>query len=216
MLFSIFQNPIQIVYMLPALLLCLTAHEWGHAYVALRCGDPTARDLGRLTFNPLKHIDPIGFIMLMLAGFGWAKPVPVNPRNFRKPRRDNILVSLAGVTMNLILLIIAILLYGLLFGLWPQLGQYVGLFWVLVYFMVFNATLFIFNLLPIAPLDGSHILEAVFGRVIPQSFFAFLRRYGFLILLVLLITGALDPLFSFVNTGVLVLANRLAGFISLL
>ena len=83
---QLFQNPLQFLYILPAILIGLTVHEWAHAYAAYRLGDPTAKNLGRMTLNPLAHIDPIGFVMLLLVGFGWAKPVPVTPRNFKNYR----------------------------------------------------------------------------------------------------------------------------------
>lgn len=98
------------LYRAPAVLLALTLHEVAHGFVALKCGDPTARDLGRLSLNPLKHLDPIGTAFLFLLGFGWAKPVPVNPNNFRRGRRDDVLVSLAGVTTNFILFVLGTLL----------------------------------------------------------------------------------------------------------
>ncbi len=108
------QNPrgflLFMLYRAPAVLLALTLHEVAHGYVALRSGDPTARDLGRLSLNPLKHLDPVGTIFLFLLGFGWAKPVPVNPNNFRRGRRDDALVSLAGVTTNFILFVLGTLL----------------------------------------------------------------------------------------------------------
>lgn len=108
------QNPrgflLFMLYRAPAVLLALTLHEVAHGYVALRAGDPTARDLGRLSLNPLKHLDPIGTIFLFLLGFGWAKPVPVNPNNFRRGRRDDVLVSLAGVTTNFIFFVLGTLL----------------------------------------------------------------------------------------------------------
>ena len=100
---QLFQNPLQFLYILPAILIGLTVHEWAHAYAAYRLGDPTAKNLGRMTLNPLAHIDPIGFAMLLLVGFGWAKPVPVSPRNFKHYRRDDIIVSLAGITMNILI-----------------------------------------------------------------------------------------------------------------
>lgn len=98
------------LYRAPAVLLALTVHECAHGYVALRCGDPTAKLMGRVTLNPLKHLDPIGTLFLFFLGFGWAKPVPVNPNNFRRGRRDDLLVSLAGVTSNFILFVLATML----------------------------------------------------------------------------------------------------------
>ena len=96
-----------LLYNLPAVLIALTLHELAHGYVALRCGDPTAQMMGRLSFNPLRHLDPIGTLFMFLFGFGWARPVPVNPRNYKNFRRDDILVSLAGITMNLLLFLCA-------------------------------------------------------------------------------------------------------------
>ncbi len=94
---------IDALYSLPGILVGLSFHEWGHAYAAYKRGDPTARNLGRMTVNPLAHIDPLGFLSLLILGFGWAKPVPVSTRNFKSPRKDELIVSLAGITVNLIL-----------------------------------------------------------------------------------------------------------------
>ena len=94
---------IMLLYRIPAVLIALTLHELAHGYVALRCGDPTAQMMGRLSFNPLRHLDPIGAVFMLLFGFGWARPVPVNPRNFRRFRLDDFLVSIAGITVNLLL-----------------------------------------------------------------------------------------------------------------
>ena len=101
---------IALLYRVPAVLIALTLHELAHGYVALRCGDPTAQMLGRLTFNPLRHLDPIGTLFMFLFGFGWARPVPVNPRNFKRFRRDDFLVSAAGVTVNFLLFLFSTLL----------------------------------------------------------------------------------------------------------
>lgn len=105
---------IALLYRLPAVLIALTLHELAHGYAALKCGDPTAQMLGRLTFNPLKHLDPIGTLFMFLFGFGWARPVPINPRNYRHFRRDDFLVSGAGILMNLMLFLFATLMMILL------------------------------------------------------------------------------------------------------
>ena len=97
---------IDALYGLPCILVGLSFHEWGHAYAAYKRGDPTARNLGRMTVNPLAHIDPLGFLSLLILGFGWAKPVPVSTRNFKSPRKDELIVSLAGITVNLILRVV--------------------------------------------------------------------------------------------------------------
>ena len=111
---SLIENPkaflLQLLVSLPAMLMSLVLHEVAHGYVAWRCGDPTAKMLGRLTLNPLKHLDPVGSLMILLVGYGWARPVPVNPLNYRNYRRDDLLVSLAGITMNLILCVLSILI----------------------------------------------------------------------------------------------------------
>lgn len=111
MLLDMFSDPMEtlmgLLISLPGIFLALSAHEAAHGWVALKCGDPTAQMMGRITLNPLKHIDPIGFLCMLFAGFGWAKPVPVNPNNFRNSRRDDLKVSLAGITANLILFVIA-------------------------------------------------------------------------------------------------------------
>ena len=101
---------ILLLYRIPAILIALTLHELAHGYVALRCGDPTAQMMGRLSFNPLRHLDPIGTLFMLLFGFGWARPVPVNPRNFKNFRRDDLLVSIAGVVTNFCLFFLSMLI----------------------------------------------------------------------------------------------------------
>lgn len=101
----------ELLYRMPAILVALAFHEWAHAYAAYKLGDPTAYNLGRMTLNPLAHIDLIGLIMMMLVRFGWAKPVPVSTRNFKHPRRDEMIVSLAGVAMNLVLAFVTMLIF---------------------------------------------------------------------------------------------------------
>ena len=101
----------------PGRILALSLHEFAHAWMANRCGDPTAKMMGRMTINPLKHLDPLGTVLMLVVGFGWAKPVPVNPRNFRDPRRDDLKVSLAGVTMNLIMFLLSLVVMTAVVGL---------------------------------------------------------------------------------------------------
>ena len=176
---------------LPVMLLSLTLHEWGHAYAAHKCGDDTSKNLGRLTLNPLKHIDPIGFLAILFVGFGWAKPVPVNPRNYRDFKRGEAIVSLAGVTMNLLLAIVFSVLFVLFFDLYAF-GSYSWLdngilIDVVTYGVSLNIMLMFFNLLPIYPLDGYHIFELLFARRLPMNVFLFLRRYGQFILIGILV-----------------------------
>jgi len=173
--------------MLPVMLLSLTLHEWGHAFAAHKCGDDTAKNLGRMTLNPIRHIDPYGFLMLMLVGFGWAKPVPVNSRNFRNYKKGEAIVSLAGVFMNLLLAIFFSILY-VVFLRMSFTGNYEwlnnGLLLLTIGFGVsLNIVLMLFNLLPFPPLDGYHVFELLFAKRLPINVFLFLRRYGQFVLI---------------------------------
>ena len=199
----------QLLYMIPVMLLSLTLHEWGHAYAAYRCGDPTARNLGRMTLNPIAHIDPIGFLSLLLLGFGWAKPVPVNSRNYRNYRVGEAVVSLAGVTMNFLLVLVASVTLIILGRVYPRAFANDALMSILSYLLSLNLTLMVFNLIPIYPLDGYHVFELLFGRFLPPRVLYFLRRYGNLILIGLLLLGntlRFSPI-SFIQLWVIRLIN---------
>lgn len=176
-----------------ALVIMLTFHEFGHAWMALKCGDPTAKSQGRVSLNPLVHIDPMGTVVLPLlmiflsmsgsglAGFliGWAKPVPVNPYNLRNPKLDDILITMAGPWMNLLL---AVFFMGLAkIGIMLNSDLMVEFSLMAV---ILNLALFFFNLLPIPPLDGSHIMRVMTGMSY-ETYFQ-LARYGFLIIILLL------------------------------
>ncbi|HUO62886.1 MAG TPA: site-2 protease family protein [Terriglobales bacterium] len=176
----------RLLLQLPALLIAVTVHELAHALVADRLGDPTARRLGRITLNPLPHIDPMGAICLVLAGFGWAKPVPVDARNFRHPVRDMFWVAVAGPVANFVAAFGALVIYlwlrptGMVPG--PVLIALSAVFGL-------NLALGIFNLIPIPPLDGGHFLPYLLPRP-AANLLRGLERYGMLILLVLVFTGA--------------------------
>lgn len=197
---QLFQNPLQLLYVLPAIIVGLTVHEWAHAYAAYRLGDPTARNLGRMTLNPLAHIDPIGFIMLLVVGFGWARPVPINPRNFKHYKRDDIIVSLAGIFTNLLTAFLFSFIYVAGVLKWG-LGANEAFTSIFGAFITINLALAIFNLIPIPPLDGSHVLEALLIRKFPR-FFMFLRQYGQWILLVLLVFGAFSTILGYLISGI--------------
>ena len=156
---------------IPAILLCLTVHEMAHGYAAYLLGDATAKHDGRLSFNPLRHIDPIGFLCLLVAGFGWAKPVMVDPRNFKKPRRDMAIVAAAGPLSNFLLAFLLTILW-LALSLTSN-----GVLLAAAQFFAVAASMSIglgvFNLIPIPPLDGSKVLLPV----LPSSVINFFYRY---------------------------------------
>lgn len=158
------------------LVISLTFHEFSHAFAADQLGDPTPRSRGRLTLNPLAHLDPLGTLMLLVAHFGWGKPVPIDPYNFRKPRRDEILVSLAGPASNIFLTIVATIFIRL-----------TGTINVITYSIVaINISLAVFNLLPIPPLDGSKLLLNLLPERAAIEWEAAFSRYGFLLIAALL------------------------------
>ena len=188
-----------------ASIMCITVHETCHGLMAYRLGDPTAKNAGRLTLNPLKHIDLLGLIMMAALKFGWAKPVPVDPRYFKKPKRDMALTALAGPVSNVLLAWIAMLFYSV--TLWClQRFPGVGVLWYLYlffwYMAVLSAGLAVFNMFPIPPLDGSKVLFAL----LPNKAYAFIlryERYGMLVLLALLYFGGLDKPLAFLRDGLL-------------
>lgn len=175
-----------------ALMIALSFHEMAHAFAAKKNGDFTAQYAGRLTPNPFKHFDPIGIIMMFLVGFGWAKPVPIDPNNFENRKKGMIETSIAGVTTNIIFAIIFSLLYSL-FHLLPMPVDYNAWFYVyllleyfLFYGMIFNINFFLFNLIPLYPLDGFRLLDTLFPA---SGIVEFLRRNGGIILMGLILFG---------------------------
>lgn len=177
---------------IPAILLALSVHEASHAYVAFRLGDPTAQNLGRITLNPLKHLDPIGTLALIFVHIGWGKPVPVNPYFFRRPMQDMALVSLAGPGSNVVLAVFCALLYRIYMFLPGDSFELLENF--LTYSVLINIVLALFNLFPIPPLDGSKILMAILPPQWAERYEQ-AGMYGFIIVLILLVSGALDKIF---------------------
>lgn len=213
---------ISILLTIPGVLLALSVHECAHGWMSYKLGDPTARNFGRLTLNPIKHIDPMGLLCMIFAGFGWAKPVPVNARYYKKPRRDMALVAAAGPISNLIMSVIGLLLVFIIYFIYQSvsadpihfnflfLSAHVGiapqtddtsikimylLFLLLVRFARLNIGLAVFNLIPIPPLDGSRI---AFIFLPPKFYFGVMRyeRYIQIAMFALLFLGAFDGIFA--------------------
>ncbi len=177
------------LYALPGIILGLTVHEYAHALAAYRLGDETAREDGRLSLNPLRHIDPMGFLFLLIAGFGWAKPVRFDRGRLRWPRRDEALIALAGPLSNLVLgLVLSLAYFGLALFLYRRGSVLSSLASTLfIRAITINYGLFIFNLIPIPPLDGSHLFFTAL-RLKPQTEAAF-YRWGSMALFGILILG---------------------------
>lgn len=196
LLFRLFEdNPILLVPWFAALLIAITIHEFAHGLAAYRLGDDTAEKAGRLTLNPLSHIDPIGGLMLLLVGFGWAKPVPVNMLRLRKGNTGRIIVSFAGVFFNLLMAVLSLFLLKFYFVDNFELTNLAVKF--LAFLVYINLALFVFNMLPLPPLDGYHILES-FAPGIFVKFAPFVQRWGmFILLAVVFLTNIIGTLIGY-------------------
>lgn len=181
-------NLLDLIAGIPGLIIAMVIHEYAHARVAVALGDRTPLLMGRLTLNPAAHIDPIGLIMLFLVRFGWAKPVIIDPRNFKKPRRADILVSLAGPFANLVTAFLALVALLVIKSTMGHLS--VGVYQVFQLIIIYNINFAIFNMIPLPPLGGSHVLVQLLP---PRMAYAYARleRYSFLILIVLILDA--DP-----------------------
>lgn len=184
-----------IIYTVPAILLAISFHEFAHAYVSHKLGDPTPKMEGRLTLNPLTHFDLWGTICLVLFRMGWAKPVRINTSYYKDKKKGTILVSLAGPVMNYMLAFAGMLLYGLFY----KIGS--GLSIWFYYVAVINVGLGTFNLIPIPPLDGSNVLQELFPKV--KYFYQRIRQYAMLLLFICLYTGILSVPLNLVNSTVM-------------
>lgn len=180
---------------LPGVLIAIVCHEFAHGYMAYLLGDNTAKDQGRLTLNPIKHIDPMGFIFMLIFRFGWAKPVPINPNNFKKRKRDTFLVSIAGIGTNFILAI----LLAIVIVYFPIVNPYLNN--IIIVTMMYNIMLGVFNILPFPPLDGSKMLASLLPRKIEYYFYKY-ERYLYIILIFLVatrwISRIMAPIINFI------------------
>lgn len=218
---------------IPIILISLTVHEVAHGYAAYKLGDPTAKNLGRLSLNPLKHLDPIGALCMLLFRFGWAKPVPINTRYFKKPKRDMAISALAGPLSNLFMAFVAYVISIYIATLSAQNGQFgwalsgellilteTGNFLYILYlffdtFFLLNISLAVFNLLPIPPLDGSRILFVL----LPDKIYFGVMKYEQIIsigILVCLWTGLLDPVLNAVFGFFINIFNSIVQFLPFL
>ena len=184
-----------------AIVFALMCHELAHGFVAYKCGDKTAKLEGRLSLNPAKHLDIWGSLSFLFVGFGWAKPVPVNPLNFRNYKRDMALVSISGVITNILLAFLAVPLFMLCSRLDPSNLFFVFLTYLTMFLVVINISLAVFNLLPIYPLDGFNFINTFLKY--GNKFSQFMYKYGSIILLVLIITGLFGFAFNYVANGIL-------------
>jgi Zn-dependent protease len=178
---------IRILEFLPGIILGLTVHEFSHAFVAHKCGDDTSKEQGRITLNPLKHIDLMGFILILIAGFGWAKPVQFNEQKLRNPKYDIMKIAVAGPVSNAILAMVLSVIFSSLVSLHLLQGHSGSqvIFEIFIYGIYINWGLFIFNLIPLPPLDGSHLIYSQLRRY-PAVYNA-LYKYGSLLLFGLII-----------------------------
>lgn len=217
MLFELFKtDPTLFAMLAPILLLSLSLHEYAHARIALAYNDPTALRAGRVTLNPIKHLDLFGTLMLFFAGFGWAKPVPVNPYLLKPPKIGNIMVSLGGPMTNFLLAVLCCGAIKLLIltgsSLQPTLlGR---LHFALYYGIIINILLGVFNMLPIYPLDGHHIVRELLPRYHQEPFMRFQLKYGYMILIAIMILprfgmipDIINPIVEYVEKALLSLTG---------
>lgn len=198
-----FDKIAELLIVVASALLCLTVHEVSHGYAAYRLGDPTAKRAGRLSLNPIRHIDPVGLLCMAVAHFGWAKPVPINPTYFKHFRRDTAITALAGPLSNVLLAFVLMPIYAALYWLWVYVGRPEWLFYFVEFFWygaVLSAGLAVFNIIPLPPLDGSKVLFSLLPESKYQTLLRY-ERYGMIVLAVLLVTGLLDKPLALLQQG---------------
>lgn len=188
---NIFADLLALLIALPALLFSLSCHEYAHGFAAYKQGDHMAKSLGRLTLNPFKHIDPLGALAMLLIGFGWAKPVPINPSNFKDGKKSMLIVSLAGIITNMFLALVAAFLLYFISYVTPSVWissqtmsvAYLIISQVLSYLIMLNCALAIFNLMPVPPLDGYNVVKTLVANHKNMNFFWNVERYQTYILI---------------------------------
>ncbi len=191
MISILFSNPLAFFIIFPLLLLSITIHEYAHCWVTDRLGDPTPRAKGRLTLDPLAHLDPMGTLALLLVGFGWGRPAPFDPYNLKEPIRDSALIAAAGPLSNILIAILGGLVLKLgLVGDFSLLGV------ILFQLVSINLVLAVFNLIPVGPLDGAKVVLALLPAETALEYEAFMQRYGLIVLALLIIpwTGGGSPI----------------------
>ncbi len=197
---------------LPGILIGLSFHEFGHAYVSTKLGDPTPKLQGRVTINPLAHIDPVGMVCLLFCGFGWGIPVQINPSYYKNRRRDEILVGFAGVAMNLILAIVFSLLVRIAITVFQSTQSETAsiIYQILLNVVMINVVLMVFNLLPVPPLDGFGIVTNLFNLQ-KYSWYDKYYQYGYFILIFLVLLGVVSAILSPVTMFIMKLLSPLMG-----
>lgn len=210
---------ISLLLQIPVVLFSLSLHETAHGYVAYKMGDPTARNLGRLTLNPIKHLDPLGALCMLLLGYGWANPVPINTRNFKNPKKGMALTALAGPVSNLLLALVLTVLnsFVVIISVYIPQTENSALMLSIVYMFFYtgvylNVSLAVFNLLPVPPFDGSRIFLALLP---PKLYFGIMKyeRYILIAVLALLYVGLLSGPIDFITDCIFDLFNYISGLI---